>query len=144
MNRRCEPVALHVQLVLELFQDSFVHNPYFPISLSPYYFPMSLFPVSQLNTFQVIGGTLWLFSPQTPSDKDKGASVSDRSTRRSPCSCKFMPLLQPALGHAEMGQAVIQKTINSSKELDRMVEFTSIRAHDPCMHLVVIAWCLFF
>ncbi|CAK9098042.1 unnamed protein product [Durusdinium trenchii] len=40
-----------------------------------------------------------------------------------------MPLLQPALGHAEMGQAVIQKTINSSKELDRMVEFTSIRAH---------------
>lgn len=55
-----------------------------------------------------------------------------------------MPLLQPALGHAEMGQAVIQKTINSSKELDRMVEFTSIRAHDPCMHLVVIAWCLFF
>ena len=115
-----------------------------PISLSPYYFPMSLFPVSQLNTFQVIGGTLWLFSPQTPSDKDKGASISDRSTRRSPCSCKFMPLLQPALGHAEMGQAVIQKTINSSKKLDRMVEFTSIRAHDPCMHLVVIAWCLFF
>lgn len=73
MNRRYEPVALHVQLVLELFQDSFVHNPYFPISLSPYYFPMSLFPVSQLNTFQVIGGTVMVvFTPNTLRQRQRG------------------------------------------------------------------------
>ncbi|CAK9081709.1 Uncharacterized protein SCF082_LOCUS38866 [Durusdinium trenchii] len=57
-----------------------------------------------------------------------------------------MPLLQPALGHAEMGQAVIQKTINSSKKLDRMVEFTSIRAHETnkgCRQLIAdhVRWC---
>ena len=32
----------------------------------------------------------------------------------------------------EMGQALIQKTINTSGKMRRPVEFTCIRAHDPC------------
>ena len=31
----------------------------------------------------------------------------------------------------EMGQMLIQHTINTSGDLDREVEFTSVRAHDP-------------
>lgn len=70
MNRRYEPVALHVQLVLELFQDSFVHNPYFPESLLFPYVLISSFPAQYVSGDW--GHIMVVFTPNTLRQRQRG------------------------------------------------------------------------